>query len=82
LNETGARMTGPGDPLRILQLSVMEGANYYSGGPIVVLRLDLGEYDEVFTNAIDGFFPALKARLPSLQEHHCSPGHPGEQWCS
>ncbi|MFP4389910.1 MAG: cyanophycin synthetase family protein, partial [Desulfococcaceae bacterium] len=23
------------------------------------------------------FFPALKSRLPSLQEHHCSPGHPG-----
>jgi cyanophycin synthetase len=68
------RVTGP---LRVLQLSIMEGANYYSGSPIVVLRLDLGEYDEVFTSAIDGFLPALKSHLPSLQEHHCSPGHPG-----
>lgn len=70
-------MTGSSGPLRVLQLSVMEGANYYSGSPIIVLRLDLGEYDEVFTNAIEGFFPALKSHLPSLQEHHCSPGHPG-----
>lgn len=67
----------PDGPLRALDLSVMDGANYYSGSPIVVLRLDLAEYDEVFTHAITGFHAALKSRLPSLHEHHCSVGRPG-----
>ena len=32
-----------------------------------------GDYDEVFTNQIPGFHQRLKAALPSLAEHHCSP---------
>jgi cyanophycin synthetase len=63
-------------PLKALSFSVMHGANYFSAGPVVVLRLDLGEYDEVFTDAIPGFAQRLKEALPSLAAHHCSVGEP------
>ncbi len=63
-------------PLKALSFSVMHGANYFSAGPVVVLRLDLGEYDEVFTDAIPGFPERLKEALPSLASHHCSVGEP------
>ena len=42
-------------PLKIQEMKTMHGANYFSGGPIVVLRIDLGEHDEVFTNQLPGF---------------------------
>jgi len=64
-------------PVRLLGHSVMFGANYYSGGPIVLLRIDLGQYDEVFTNEIPGFYDRLKSILPSLYDHHCSVGKKG-----
>ncbi len=64
-------------PLKALDISLVRGANAFAWSPVVRLTLDLGEYDEVFTNTIDGFFDALKALLPSLYEHHCSVGAPG-----
>lgn len=56
---------------------VLHGANYFSAGPVVLLRINLNDYDEVFTNNIAGFYEKLKAALPSLYNHHCSPGKPG-----
>ncbi|MEI8335016.1 MAG: cyanophycin synthetase, partial [Chloroflexota bacterium] len=50
----------------------LRGANYYSYRPVVVLSVDLGEYDEVFTSEIEGFTDALVALVPSLEEHRCS----------
>lgn len=64
-------------PLKVKKISVMHGANYFSAGPIIVMRFDLGEYDEVFTNEISGFYEELTKRLPSLIEHHCSIGERG-----
>ena len=63
-------------PLKVLDINVMHGANYFSAGPVVVLRLDLGEYDEVFTNQIPGLPDRLQQTLPSLAHHHCSVGQP------
>ncbi|MCX7970669.1 MAG: Mur ligase family protein, partial [Negativicutes bacterium] len=64
-------------PLKALNIKTMHGANYFSGGPIVAIRLDLGPYDEVFTSAIPNFYAKLRAILPSLYGHHCSVGQPG-----
>ena len=55
----------------------MQGANYFSGGNVVVMLLDLADYDEVFTNEIPKFYVRLKKLLPSLIEHHCSVGKRG-----
>lgn len=64
-------------PLMVHEMKVLHGANYFSWEPVVLLRLDLGTYDEVFTDQIRGFGERLKSMLPSLQQHHCSPGIPG-----
>lgn len=61
-------------PLKLVHLRILEGANYFSGGPVVHLKVDLGDYDEVFTNDIPDFFEQLKIIVPSLIEHHCSEG--------
>lgn len=64
-------------PIKLLHHEIMYGANYFSAGPIVLLKVDLGEYDEVFTNDIPGFYSRLKSILPSLYDHHCSIGEKG-----
>ncbi len=64
-------------PLKVELIKVLRGANYFSAGPIVLTRLNLGEYDEIFSNEIDGFYDRLESALPSLYEHHCSEGKPG-----
>jgi len=64
-------------PLKVLDLKVMHGANYFSAGKVIVIKLDLGEYDEVFSNEIPGFYEKLKKHIPSLIEHHCSIGEKG-----
>ncbi|MCD4679173.1 MAG: cyanophycin synthetase [Bacteroidales bacterium] len=64
-------------PLKLEKIEVMQGANYFSGGPVVLLRLDLGSYDEVFTDQIPGFYEKLSKILPTLFEHYCSVGKPG-----
>ncbi len=64
-------------PLTVQDIKAMHGANYFSGGPVVVMRLDLGRYDEVFSSQIEGFPERLAGAVPSLEEHHCSEGMPG-----
>ncbi len=64
-------------PLKLDRIELMQGANYFSGGPVILMRLDLREYDEVFTNQIPEFYKKLTKSIPTLYEHHCSPGKPG-----
>ena len=42
-------------PLLVEKISVFKGANYFSAAPVVVFRINLRDYDEVFTNDIPGF---------------------------
>ncbi|MDD3051897.1 MAG: Mur ligase family protein, partial [Candidatus Cloacimonetes bacterium] len=64
-------------PLTAKDLKAIHGANYFSGDRVIVILLDLGIYDEVTTNKIEFFYEKLVKAIPSLYEHHCSPGHPG-----
>ncbi len=64
-------------PVKSEKIKVYHGANYFSGGPVVLFRINLGEYDEVFTNEIEGFFEKLSGLMPSLYEHFCSVGRQG-----
>ncbi len=64
-------------PLKIEEIKILTGANYFSGEQVVRFRLNLGEFNEVFTNKIPEFFEKLKAKLPSLHEHFCSVGEIG-----
>ncbi len=64
-------------PLTVEYIKVFRGASFFSEYPTILIRLDLGEYDEVFSNSIKGLYEKLRAILPSLVEHKCSPGKRG-----
>jgi len=58
--------------IEILEKRALRGANIYSYHPAIVLTIDLHEYDEVFTNQIEGFVDRLLEMIPSLENHRCS----------
>ena len=76
INEYSAYSLSEG-PLKVQRTQIIHGANYFSAGPIIKIRLDLGPFHEIFTNTIDGFPDKLKQTLPSLMQHHCSVGKEG-----
>ncbi|MCX7955176.1 MAG: Mur ligase family protein [Bacteroidales bacterium] len=59
-------------PVELLNYKVLIGANYFSGDKVILFRIKLNEYDEVFTTQIPGFNEKLKQLIPSLEEHYCS----------
>ncbi len=63
--------------VKLLDSRAIRGANYYSYRPVVVLNVDLGEYHEVFMDALPGFTDALLELVPSLEEHRCSENERG-----
>lgn len=65
------------EPLSIEDIKILYGANFFSGGPVVRFRLNLGSYDEVFSDSIEGFYERLLQYMPSLVEHYCSVGKRG-----
>lgn len=65
--------------MRILKTQTLRGPNYWSirHPNLVLIRLDLEDLADRPSNEIPGFYEALADSLPSLIEHHCSPGHRG-----
>lgn len=62
--------------MKILKTLTLRGPNYWSirRHKLIVMRLDLEELTEKFSNEIPGFYEALVKIMPSLEEHYCSPG--------
>ncbi|TAG71434.1 MAG: cyanophycin synthetase [Oscillatoriales cyanobacterium] len=60
-------------------MQTLRGPNYWSirRHKLVLMRLDLEELADKTTSEIPGFYEGLTATLPSLDDHHCSPGHQG-----
>lgn len=65
--------------MKILKIQTLRGPNYWSirRGKLIIMRLDLEELAETTSNLIPGFVDGLVRILPSLYQHHCSPGHEG-----
>ena len=65
--------------MQIREIRAMRGPNYWSirRHKLIVMILDLEEYEEMPTNKIDGFYERLKAMFPGMFEHRCSVGAPG-----
>jgi cyanophycin synthetase len=61
----------------VLAEKVLRGANFYSYRPVIVMTIDLKEYNEVVTSDIDGFVDRLLELVPSLEDHRCSLGVKG-----
>lgn len=65
--------------MEILEIKVMRGPNYWSGyrKKLIVMKLDIRDWEELPTNMIDGFAESLERILPSLKSHRCSVGVEG-----
>lgn len=60
--------------MQILETRTLRGPNYWSGywKKLIVLRLDIGEYEDKPTDKIDGFYERMVEVLPSAVLHGCS----------
>ncbi|MFN4315895.1 MAG: cyanophycin synthetase [Chitinophagaceae bacterium] len=65
--------------MRILEIKVLRGPNYWSvrRPKLIQMKLDLEDLEQRPTNQIPGFRERLQQLLPSLYEHRCSEGVPG-----
>jgi len=65
--------------MRIREINAMRGPNYWSirRHKLIVMVLDLEEYEEFPSNKIEGFPDRLKMMFPSMFSHGCSTGEPG-----
>ena len=58
----------------ILRVTHLRGPNIWTYRPVIEAWLDIGELEDFPSNTIPGFYDRLVGLLPSLIEHHCSPG--------
>jgi cyanophycin synthetase len=60
--------------MEILEMRTLRGPNYWSGywKKLIIMRLDIGDYEERPTNTIAGFYGRLVEVVPSLIAHGCS----------
>jgi cyanophycin synthetase len=65
--------------MRILDIKVMKGPNYWSirRHKLIQMRLDLEDMEQRPTNKIEGFRERLEKMFPSMHGHRCSVGAPG-----
>lgn len=65
--------------MNILEIRTLRGANYWSGywKNLIIMRLDIGDYENKPSNKIKGFYARLNEVLPSLYSHGCSYGEDG-----
>ncbi|KTD23636.1 cyanophycin synthetase [Legionella lansingensis] len=65
--------------MKILNIKVLRGPNYWSNyrQKLIVIKLDLEQFETLPTNRLPGFAARLKALIPSLYYHQCSPGVEG-----
>lgn len=65
--------------MKIVDIKVMRGPNYWSGyrKKLIVMKLDIGVWEQLPTNMIDGFGESMERVLPSLISHRCSEGVEG-----
>ncbi len=65
--------------MKILDIKVMKGPNYWSNKrhKLIVMRLDLEDLEQKPTNKINGFSNRIEKMFPSMYEHRCSEGVEG-----
>ncbi|PBQ32856.1 cyanophycin synthetase [Sphingobacteriaceae bacterium] len=65
--------------MKILETKILKGPNFWSNyrHNLIVLKLDIGEYEELPSNKIEGFSERMEAMIPSLFSHRCSQSYEG-----
>lgn len=60
--------------IEILRVTHLRGPNIWTYRPVIEAWIDIGDLEDYPSNTLPGFYERLSALLPSLVEHHCSPG--------
>ena len=65
--------------MEILEIRILRGPNYWSGywKKLIIMRLDIGDYEQKPSNKIKGFYDRMIEVMPSLKSHGCSYGEEG-----
>lgn len=64
--------------MKIKDIRTLTGPNYWSvNHKMIVMVLDIGIYEDMPTDEIQGFYDRITKTLPSLYTHTCSLGRPG-----
>lgn len=63
----------------ILEIRTLRGPNYWSGywKKLIIMRLDIGDFEQQPSDKIEGFYGRMNDVLPSLLKHGCSYGEEG-----
>jgi cyanophycin synthetase len=65
--------------MKIIEIRAMRGPNYWSiwRHKLIVMKLDIGKFEELPTNKITGFSERLERMFPTMVEHRCSENKQG-----
>ena len=65
--------------MEILEIRTLRGPNYWSGywKKLIIMRLDIGGYEDLPSDKLDGFYGRMNEVMPSLLTHGCSYGEEG-----
>ena len=60
--------------MQILEIRTLRGPNYWSGywKKLIIMRLDIGDYEDRPTDKLDSFYDRMVEIMPSLASHGCS----------
>ena len=60
--------------MQILEIRTLRGPNYWSGywKKLIIMRLDIGAYEDKPTDKLEGFYDRMNEVIPSLVTHGCS----------
>jgi cyanophycin synthetase len=60
--------------MEILEIRTLRGPNYWSGywKKLIIMRLDIGDYEQRPSDNMPGFFERMIELLPTLKAHGCS----------
>ena len=68
--------------MNILEIRTLRGPTYWSGywKQLIIMRLDIEDYEDKPTDKLEGFYERLVDVLPSLISHGCSYQEQGGFW--
>ncbi len=60
--------------IQFLRMTYLRGPNIWTYRPVIEALIDIGELEDFPSNTLPGFNDRLKAWLPQMIEHYCTPG--------
>ncbi len=60
--------------IQFLRITYLRGPNIWTYRPVIEALIDIGELEDYPSNLLPGFNDRLKAWLPQMIEHYCTPG--------